>query len=175
MTGAADDPTPLPALMQHDGIAKRIPHAGTMCLLDSLHAWDDDHIVCSATSHTNPANPLRSERGLLASAAIEYAAQAMALHGGLIAERRDPQAQPVPGFIAAARGVKLHQVLLQSLPSPLIIEARRNMAQGDNVIYDFKVTAGRMLVAEGRATVMLNRPLAATSPQANPATPPSVH
>jgi predicted hotdog family 3-hydroxylacyl-ACP dehydratase len=175
MTPAPDDPTVRPPLMDHDGIAKRVPHAGTMCLLDALHAWDDDHIVCSAISHTDPHNPLRSQRGLLASAAIEYAAQAMALHGGLIAERLDAAAQPVPGFIAAARGVKLHQVLLHGLPSPLIVEARRNMAQGDTVIYDFKVTAGPMLVAEGRATVMLNRPLAAMAPQANPGAAPSAH
>jgi predicted hotdog family 3-hydroxylacyl-ACP dehydratase len=147
-------------LMTREALAERLPHAGPMCLLDTLHAWDDERIVCSATSHRSAANPLRSTSGLVASAAIEYAAQAMALHGGLIAERANPHAKPTPGVIAAVRSVKLHEVLLNGLPSPLIIEARRNMAQGDHVIYDFAVRAGERPVAEGRATVVLNAVLA---------------
>ena len=65
------------------GIAARIPHAGSMCLLHALLDWSATTIACSAVSHRDADNPLRDAHGLPAAAAIEYAAQAMALHGAL--------------------------------------------------------------------------------------------
>ncbi|MES1161985.1 MAG: hydroxymyristoyl-ACP dehydratase, partial [Rhizobacter sp.] len=76
----------VPATLDHDGIAALIPHSGTMCLLARLEVWDLQRIVCSATNHRDPQHPLRTRRGLLAPVAIEYAAQAMALHGALIGQ-----------------------------------------------------------------------------------------
>ncbi len=144
-----------------EGIARRIPHAGRMALLDALLTWDDDHIICTATSHTAADHPLRTPHGLLAPCAVEYAAQAMALHGALIAERQDPNAAPRPGFLASVRSVKMHVARLDILPSPLRIEATRSASQGANVLYEFIVRAGDddQAVVEGRATVVLNTPL----------------
>ena len=51
-----------------------------------------------------PRNPLRTASGLLSPNAIEYAAQAMALHGGLIAQEGS---EPSAGFLASARNVRL--------------------------------------------------------------------
>lgn len=150
-----------PATLDHDGIARRVPHAGRMCLLHSLDAWSDDHVACSASSHTAADHPLRTASGLLSACAIEYAAQAMALHGALCAERADPHAQPTPGFLASVRAVTLHVPRLDTLPSPLMVQARRQASQGTSVLYDFSVQAGGRIVAEGRATVVLNTPLAA--------------
>lgn len=45
-----------PATLDRDGIAQRIPHAGSMCLLDALEAWDAEGLRCRATSHRDPAN-----------------------------------------------------------------------------------------------------------------------
>ena len=75
--------TPAQTLVQAQ-IAELIPHSGTMCLLQALDAWDKQHIACRADNHRDPHNPLRTRSGLLAPNAIEYAAQAMALHGALI-------------------------------------------------------------------------------------------
>ena len=74
-----------PQTLDRAGIARRIPHSGTMCLLDRLEAWDDVAIRCTTGSHARPDNPLRTASGLLAPNLVEYAAQAMALHGGLLA------------------------------------------------------------------------------------------
>jgi predicted hotdog family 3-hydroxylacyl-ACP dehydratase len=150
-----------PATLNHDGIARRVPHAGRMCLLHTLDAWSDEHIACSAVSHTAADHPLRTASGLLAPCAIEYAAQAMALHGALCAERADPNARPTPGFLASVRAVMLHVPRLDTLASPLLVQARCQVSQGTSVLYDFSVQAGDEMVAQGRATVVLNTPLAA--------------
>ena len=57
-----------------------------MCLLDAVLDWDDARITCRATSHADPANPLRADGRLGAANGIEYAAQAMAVHGALLAK-----------------------------------------------------------------------------------------
>ncbi len=69
-----------------------------MCLLASVADWSEDAISCRATSHLDPANPLRSRGRLPAVAGIEYALQAAAVHGAL----RGGAPQP-PGYLAALR------------------------------------------------------------------------
>ena len=56
-----------PAVLDHAGIAERVPHHGRMCLLDRLLSWGPERIDCSATSHRDPANPLRHDGRLPAS------------------------------------------------------------------------------------------------------------
>ena len=92
-----------PQTLDQAGIAARIPHAGSMCLLDTLLGWDALNIRCSASGHAVPDHPLRLDGQLPSSAAIEYAAQAMALHGGLLAP---PGSTPSAGYIASVRGVQ---------------------------------------------------------------------
>ncbi len=153
-----------PATLDHEGIARRVPHAGRMCLLHTLDVWSNDHIACTAIDHTATDHPLRTASGLLAPCAIEYAAQAMALHGALCAENAegaDPNARPTPGFLASVRAVTLHVPRLDTLPTALVVQARCQVSQGTSVLYDFSVHSGGHIVAEGRATVVLNTPLAA--------------
>src|SRR5881398_1435622 len=71
-------------------IRRLIPHAGTMCLLDSVLGWDDESIVCTTNTHRDEANPLRRDGRLSALHALEYAAQAAAIHGGLRARAVQP-------------------------------------------------------------------------------------
>jgi predicted hotdog family 3-hydroxylacyl-ACP dehydratase len=72
-----------PRSISADEIYARIPHSGAMRLLDAVLSWDDQSIVCSASSHVDPANPLR-DNGVISSVhALEYAAQAMAVHGSM--------------------------------------------------------------------------------------------
>jgi len=64
-------------------IRELIPHAGTMCLLEHVVAFDDTSIRCETRSHLDVNNPLRYKGRLSSLCGIEYAAQAMALHGAL--------------------------------------------------------------------------------------------
>lgn len=149
--------TRTPSTLDHAGIAARIPHAGRMCLLDRLDAWSDTRIRCSAHSHREADNPLRSAGGLLAPCAIEYAAQAMALHGALLA---GPATQPSPGYLASVRGVHCHVLRLDLVAGALQVEAERLAGDAGQVLYRFSVgdERGNVLV-EGRAAVVLNAPL----------------
>jgi len=150
----------VPAELDHAGIAARVPHHGTMCLLDRLLGWTNDRVACSAINHADLAHPLRGASGLLAAHAIEYAAQAMALHGALRAEASGQPAGPVPGYLASARGVQLARWRMDDAPGPLRIEAERVAGDARQLLYAFRVTDAReALVAEGRATVVLNTPL----------------
>ena len=59
-------------------ITKRLPHAGSMCLLDEVVEIHGAHISCGTRTHKDRNNPLRSVNGLRATVALEYAVQAMA-------------------------------------------------------------------------------------------------
>lgn len=145
------------ATLDHAGIAARVPHAGTMCLLDRLLHWDERHVHCCAIGHTAPDHPLRSASGLLVTAGIEYAAQAMALHGSLVAP---PEGAPTPGYLASVRGVVSQVLRLDDIAGDLHVHAERLAGDERQILYAFAVRdgAGRDLLA-GRATVVLNTPL----------------
>jgi predicted hotdog family 3-hydroxylacyl-ACP dehydratase len=142
--------------LDHAWIAAHIPHSGAMCLLDGVEAWDDARIRCTATSHRDPHNPLRA-RGKLASACgIEYAAQAMAVHGALVGQGADENAPPRVGFLASVRGVEAHVARLDTFAGPLAIEAERLSGDGISVLYAFTVRCGAQTLLSGRAAVMLD-------------------
>lgn len=147
------------APLDRAALAALIPHAGRMCLLDRVDAWDERRILCSATSHTAPDNPLRSASGLLATATIEYAAQAAAVHGGLMAQASGRKA--APGFLASARSVTLHRVRLDDLAGELAIETQHVAGDDRQLLYAFTVRHAGTTVADGRLAVVLDTPLPA--------------
>ncbi|WP_321842628.1 hotdog family protein [Paraburkholderia bannensis] len=143
-------------------IEAHIPHSGAMCLLDGVEAWDDTRIQCTATSHRDQRNPLRSRGRLAAACGIEYAAQAMAVHGALVGacgadgSTGSADARPRVGFLASVRGVEAHVARLDTLPGPLTIEAERLSGDGTSVLYAFTVRCGAQTLLAGRAAVMLD-------------------
>ena len=130
-----------------------IPHSGLMCLLDRVTEWDDRSIVCISNTHRDPANPLRRDGRLSALHAFEYAAQAAAVHGGLCA--RSAGATAPPGYLAALRDAHLHVMRLDDVASPLQICAYRLFGEAANTVYECRVSAGDILLADGRITIML--------------------
>jgi predicted hotdog family 3-hydroxylacyl-ACP dehydratase len=140
--------------LDHAAIAARVPHSGTMCLLATCERCSAEEIVCTTTSHGDPAHPLRTPSGLLAVNAIEIASQAMALHGTLAAA---PGSAPRPGFLASVRNVVLHVARLDDVPGAIEVQATKLAGDERQASYQFALhdRAGRML-AEGRATVILD-------------------
>jgi predicted hotdog family 3-hydroxylacyl-ACP dehydratase len=149
MTSSAQPSPPL----DRNWIGARIPHSGAMCLLDAVVDWNDAHIHCTATSHRDPANPLRSYDQLAAVCGIEYAAQAMAVHGAL---SNAEQARPRAGFLASVRSVEAHVARLDTIDASLDIEAERIGGDGNNVLYRFTVRSGARTLLTGRAAVVLD-------------------
>ena len=130
-----------------------IPHRGAMCLLDTVIDWDDARIHATARSHRDPENPLRADGVLHALNLCEYGAQAMAVHGGLLAQRDGNTA--APGLLVSLREVKLHAVRIDDLPGDLDIHAQRLLAGVEAMQYGFRVEHAGVVLAEGRAAVMM--------------------
>jgi predicted hotdog family 3-hydroxylacyl-ACP dehydratase len=139
-------------MLDHDQIASRIPHAGSMCLLHEVVSWDQEQIRTRAIGHRQPDNPLRNREGLGIAAGIEYAAQSMAVHGSLVS--RD--AKPQPGRLASTRGVQCHIRWLDRVDGDLDIVARKISGDDSGMVYDFEISAGSQLLISGRASVALS-------------------
>jgi predicted hotdog family 3-hydroxylacyl-ACP dehydratase len=134
-----------------------IPHRGAMSLLDAVVAWDECRIHACAVSHRDPANPLRSDGVLRAVNLCEYGAQAMAIHGGLLAQRSGSVA--APGMLVSLRDVKLTVARIDNLSAELDVYAEKLLDGATSWQYAFRIEhAGRQL-AEGRAAVMRALPL----------------
>lgn len=146
--------TPSNTQLDRDWIAAHIPHQDSMCLLDGVQTWDEDKIVCVASSHRDHANPLRAYGQLGVACGIEYAAQAMAVHGALLAPA--DSARPQAGYLVSVRGVQLHTSRLDDIPGDLDIVAESIMRNDNNILYQFSVSADGRPLLEGRATVVMN-------------------
>jgi predicted hotdog family 3-hydroxylacyl-ACP dehydratase len=150
--------------MNRDWIAKHIPHQGCMCLLDEVLEWDMQHIRCRSATHRALGNPLRSQDRLGIACGIEYAAQAMALHGALalqaaLASGRAggaPPGRPAVGLLAGVRDVNFSVSRLDDIESDLDVEATLVAGDGITAIYEFTVRDGRRNLCGGRATILLN-------------------
>lgn len=127
-----------------------IPHAGTMCLLDTVLDYDPDEIHCETVTHRDTANPLRGEQGLFAMHLAEYAAQAVAAHGALMAE-----GHAQPGLLAALRDLRLHVDLVHDIPGALSVRARRRLARSQGLLYEFSVSGDGRVLCEGRIAIAL--------------------
>lgn len=136
--------------VSHERIAGLIPHHGAMCLLHEVLQVDDESITCRAVSHRNSDHPLREDGVLPALSGIEYAAQAMAVHGAL-RESRGPR----PGMLAAVRDVVFCVERLDDIPDDLVITARRLLDDSSRLMYEFDVRAGNRELLRGRAVVVL--------------------
>jgi len=139
-------------VFDHAWIAAHIPHHGSMCLLDHVVDHDAQRVRCIARSHRVPDNPLRSHGRLAAACGIEYAAQAMAVHGALLADGAEPR----PGFLASVRSAVLHVGRLDDIAQDLEVEALRVTGDSGTVLYDFTLRAGDRLLLEGRAAIVLD-------------------
>ncbi len=137
-------------------IAARIPHQGSMCLLDSVLRWDESSIVCQASSHTHADHPLRAQGSLGVANGIEYAAQAMAVHGALLA---GSETAPAAGFLASVRDVQWFGPRLDTLPPELHVLARRLSGDGNTLLYSFRLETAGATVLSGRASVKLDASL----------------
>lgn len=141
-------------ILDKSWIEARIPHQGTMCLLDRVVDWSKEHITCSSNSHRLVNNPLRNNERLSTACGIEYAAQAMAVHGALLAP--DDQERPRAGFLISIRGTTIHRTYLDDIKQVLTINAELIHKSESNILYNFKLFEENDLLLDGRAAVMLN-------------------
>ena len=140
--------------LDRNWIERNIPHQGRMCLLDEVMEWDAQHIRCRSSTHRLPDHPLRSQGRLGIACGIEYAAQAMAVHGALAGGAlADSPGGAVAGFLAGLREVRLHVLRLDDVQTDLICEAVLVAGDHGSALYEFAVTAEARRLLSGRATV----------------------
>lgn len=139
-------------MLSAQALCELMPHTGAMCLIQELISWDQEKIVCRSHSHLCADNPLRNHDRLSAIHAVEYGAQAIGLHGGLLTKATGEP--PRSGLLVSMRGVKLHREHLDDCDDALTIKAHRLLADNHNLLYAFDLSLNHQPVAEGRAAII---------------------
>lgn len=137
------------------GIERLVPHAGTMVLLDTVMHWNTTHIVCSAAA-PDPSHPLARDGVVPSVIAVEYAAQAAAVHGALL----DGRAAPTPGVLAKLTQVKLHTAHMPTNCGLLAVNAELIRRGAAGCVYNFEIACVHEIVASGRLMVAFMSPSA---------------
>lgn len=138
--------------VDREWIESHIPHRGRMCLLDEALSWDAVHIRCRATSHRLADNPLRAHGRLGAACGVEYAAQAMAVHGAIMARMAGTEARA--GLLASVRNLVLRVSRLDDLEADLIASAGRLAGDEGSTLYEFALSSGGRELLSGRASIV---------------------
>ena len=134
-------------------LCRLIPHGGAMCLLDAVEQWDETSIICKTASHRDATNPLRRDDELEGVCGLEYAAQAMAVHVGLLQQGKERRI--ALGYLGAVRNLTLRAGRLDDVKEDLTVQATRLVGQGSSFIYTFRVSAGPQELLNGRASIFL--------------------
>ena len=135
--------------LDHQQIADCLPHSGRMCLLQKIVQADQASLTALADSHLLANNPLRINGRIASVNGIEYAAQAMAVHGALLAETVKP------GYIATVRNIEVKQSFLPENGQPLIIHVQQLMSDDNGFTYQFAIHCDEEIILSGRITVFL--------------------
>lgn len=133
--------------------AHLIPHAGAMCLLDAVLAWDERSIHAISAGHVRADHPLRGAQGLHAAHLAEYGAQAMAVHGALMARARGIEGVR-PGRLVSLRDVRLFEEYIDRLDGHLDVHTECLYADDGGAQYAFHIEHRGRLIASGRAAVI---------------------
>ena len=106
---------------------------------------------------------------------IEYAAQAMAVHGALVAasaplassmthEVRESIDTRAVGYLASVRNVTLHVVRLDDLDGELVASAERVTGNARSVLYEFELWSAERPLLSGRASIVIETAASAVLP-----------
>jgi predicted hotdog family 3-hydroxylacyl-ACP dehydratase len=139
--------------MPSSEIASLIPHQAGMCLLERILEWTDDTIALETDTHRSPENPLRRDGRLRAIHLCEYGAQALAVHGAL--KSRAAGGHASSGMLVSLRSVSFALDFIHELPGSLRVEATCLQAGVASLQYSFRAIHADVVLAEGRAAVVL--------------------
>ena len=135
-------------------IAPLVPHAGSMCLLDDVVSWNAQSIHAAGHRYKEAAShPLSDGRVLHAIHLAEYGAQAMAIHGALLARERGDAAVR-SGRLVSLRDVVLTDEYVDFSLGHLDVHAICLYADLGGSQYTFRIEQAARLCASGRAAVM---------------------
>ena len=148
--------------MSMKSIDTLLPHAGRMRLIDRVVSYDEQSIVCESNSHRCADHPLAEAGVLSIICGLEYGAQAMAIHGALLADSGSPGASRRHGLLVAASDLQWSVERLDQCEAPLVIKAVSEFRSDNQVSYRFEISASSTTVVTGRASVLLGAPIPST-------------
>ncbi len=134
-------------------IGRLLPHGPSMCLLEVVEKWDAHTISCRTTTHRDPQNPLRFKGRLTAAAGLEYAAQAMGAHVGLLTG--GGRSRHRIGLVGAVRDVVFSTDRLDEHDGWLVVTVRRLIEGEHGYMYHFTVAHRLTTLIEGRASIFV--------------------
>jgi len=135
--------------------AELLPHASPMLLVRSVLAHSPERTVCAVL--VADSELFRAADGRVpAYVGLEYMAQCIAAHGGLLA--RALGTPPAPGLLVGAKQLALHREWLDADES-LEVEARLLGRAGALASFGCALRAGAELVAEGTLSVYVSEDL----------------
>ena len=135
-------------MLGRDGIAALIPHQGSMCLLERVVEWDDQHVVLETASHRSPQTPCALTAGCERSICASTARRPWPCMAGCA--RQVSGVQPKPGMLVSLRSVQFGRDYIEDLPGDLRVEAVCLQADAASLQYRFRVTHAEEMLAEGR-------------------------
>jgi predicted hotdog family 3-hydroxylacyl-ACP dehydratase len=139
--------------LAHLDIESLIPHSEGMCLLEKVIECTPDSIICHTQTHLKNDNPLKTDGSLSNMHLIEYGAQAVAVHGGLIERLSSFESPPKLGYIALLKSVKWGGGNLKT--ACLEVKALLIMANDESKLYEFYlVDAEQQAVCSGRVMIV---------------------
>jgi predicted hotdog family 3-hydroxylacyl-ACP dehydratase len=142
-------------MLEKAEIEELVPHRGAMCLLERVTRFDADGIECVAISHRDPHNPLRHAERLPAHTAIEYAAQAAAVHGGLLNRQSHRDGAAPRGYLVVVSNLHWWVERLDDLHSDLRIRAGRTAATPGGIAYRVEIEHEGQSIASGDIVIAL--------------------
>ncbi|GLS27445.1 hypothetical protein [Marinibactrum halimedae] len=127
--------------LTREAIAALLPHGNEMSLIDRILQWDHHRIVCCTTSHLRSDNPLLTDGNTLkTSILMEYAAQAAAVHAGLI---NSNLGLTRPAYIGAIKNVEWHYDEVPNEPNGVLeIAVNTELCNATGAIYDCTIHYG---------------------------------
>jgi predicted hotdog family 3-hydroxylacyl-ACP dehydratase len=135
-------------LLQPD-FAALVPHTGAMLLIDEVVSWGPNQIITRCYSHKKIDHPLRLAGKLSALHLIEYGAQTMAVHCGLLTGKAHP------GFLAAVRAGHFYVQDLDTIKTDLLIQATGELQMSNGAVYHLLIhDADEQLLLDAHATVI---------------------
>jgi len=148
--------------MRFPPIEELVPHAAGMLLLDRVLEHDSDATRCAV--RVDDSVLFRSDDGSVPSwLAVEYMAQCVAAHAGLLARARGEK--PKPGLLLGSRRLVLRRPTFESGG---LLEVRARHGTGSSAMAfhcEVREREGTEPLVEGRLNVYQPESLAALEPE----------
>lgn len=138
-------------MLNADEIADFLPHGRGMSLIEKVIDWQEQNINCIGLSHKDPKNPMFANGNLQSITLIEYAAQSVAVHAGLLNAKLGTQR---PAYIGGLKKIEIAAQYLPDRKTELRISATAELLSAGGAIYKFSISSDAELILSGRLTLV---------------------